>query len=157
AAQLFHHGVDGVFELEDLAPHVHGDLLGEVPGGDGGGHLGDVAHLGGQVIRHQVDVDGEVLPGAGDAGHLGLAAELPFGAHLSRPPRHSCGVAAQLFHHGVDGVFELQDLAPDVHGDLARQVPRGDSGGDLGNVAHLGGEVARHQVDVDGEVLPGAG
>ena len=59
----------------------------------GGGHVGDVADLAGQVRRHRVDVVGQVLPGAGDARHLGLAAELAFGADLARdaasPPRRS--------------------------------------------------------------------
>ena len=55
---------------------------------DGGRHLGDVAHLGGQVAGHRVHVVGQVLPGAGDARHLGLAAELAFGADLARHARH---------------------------------------------------------------------
>src|SRR2546426_12123891 len=41
--------------LHDALPislDVHGDLFREVPAGDGGGHLGDVAHLGGQVAGH---------------------------------------------------------------------------------------------------------
>ena len=38
----------------------------------------------GQVAGHLVDVVGEVLPGAGDAGHLRLAAELALGADLAR-------------------------------------------------------------------------
>ena len=40
---------------------------------------------------HEVDVVGEVLPGAGDARHLRLAAELAFGADLARHPRHFAG------------------------------------------------------------------
>ena len=47
----------------------------------------------GQVARHEVDVVGEVLPGAGDAGHLRLAAELAFGADLARHARHFRGEA----------------------------------------------------------------
>ena len=45
--------------------------------------LGDVAHLGGEVAGQEVDVVGEVLPGAGDALHVGLAAQLAFGADLA--------------------------------------------------------------------------
>ena len=65
----------------------------QVAAGDGGGHVGDVAHLAGQVVGHRVDVVGQVLPGAGHAAHLRLAAELALGADLARhaasPPRRS--------------------------------------------------------------------
>ncbi len=43
--------------------------------------------------------------------HLGLAAELAFGAHFARHARHFRGERVQLVHHGVDGVLQLQDLA----------------------------------------------
>src|SRR5207249_11584071 len=72
--------VDGVLELEDLAPHVDGDLLRQVAGGDGLGHVGDVPDLRGQVAGHEVHAVGQVLPRAGHAAHVGLAAELAFGA-----------------------------------------------------------------------------
>jgi hypothetical protein len=45
AVELVDHRVDGVLQLEDLALHVDGDLLGQVAVGDRRGHLGDVAHL----------------------------------------------------------------------------------------------------------------
>ncbi len=87
-AQLLDHGVERFLELQDLAAHVDGDLLRQVAAGNGGRDLGDVAHLGRQVRGHEVDVVGEVLPRAGDAGHLGLAAELAFGADLAGDARH---------------------------------------------------------------------
>ena len=80
--------VDGVLQLEDLALHVDGDLLRQVAARHGGGHLGDVADLAGQVAGHQVHVVGQVLPGAGDAFDLRLAAELAFGADLAGHARH---------------------------------------------------------------------
>ena len=86
--ELIDHRVDGVLQLEDLALHVDGDLLRQVAVGDRGRHLGDVAHLAGQVAGHQVDVVGQVLPGAGDAFDLRLAAELAFGADLAGDARH---------------------------------------------------------------------
>src|SRR5204863_172046 len=61
-AQLVDHRVDRVLQLEDLAADVDGDLLGQVACGHGGGHLGDVPHLAGEVRGHRVDVVGEVLP-----------------------------------------------------------------------------------------------
>ena len=86
---------------------------------------------------HEVDVVGEVLPGAGDAGDLGLAAELALGADLARHARHLGGERVELVDHGVHGVLELEDLALDVDRDLARQVAARDRGGDVGDVAHL--------------------
>ena len=110
-AELVDHRVDGVLQLEDLAAHVDGDLLRQVAVGDRGGDVGDVAHLGGEVAGHEVDVVGQVLPGAGDAVHVGLAAELAFGADFARDARHFRGEGVELIDHRVDGVLELQDLA----------------------------------------------
>ena len=157
AVELVDHGVDGVLELEDLAADVDGDLARQIAARDRGGDLGDVAHLAGEVRRHRVDVVGEVLPGAGDARHLRLAAELALGADLAGDAADLGGEAVQLVDHRVDGVLELEDLALDVDGDLAREVAARDGGGHLGDVADLAGQVRRHRVDVVGEILPGAG
>src|SRR5262249_60104145 len=102
------------------------------------GHLGDVAHLAGEVAGHGVDVVGQVLPGAGDAFHLGLPAELALGADLAGHAGHFRGEGAQLIDNcDVDGIFQLHDLALDIDGDLFRQVAVGHGGGDLGDVAPL--------------------
>src|SRR5262249_3095170 len=45
----------------------------------------------------------------------------------------------------------------DGDGDFFRQVAVGDGGGDGGDVAHLGSEVAGHGIDGIGEVFPSAG
>src|SRR5262249_31940165 len=74
--QLVDHRVDGLLQLQDLAPHVDGDLLGQVAARDRDRDVCDVAHLSGQVARHRVHVVGEVLPRAGHAEHLRLAAAL---------------------------------------------------------------------------------
>ena len=155
--ELVDHGVDGLLELQDLAPDVDRDLLRQVAVGDGGRDLGDVADLGGEVARHRVDAVGQILPGAGDAEHVGLAAEPAVGADLAGDARHLAGEHVELVDHRVHGFLELQDFAAHIHRDLLRQVAAGDGGRDLGDVADLGGEVARHEVDVVGEVLPGAG
>ena len=94
-------------------------------------------HLAGEVGRHRVDGVGEVLPRAGDAGHHGLSAELALGADFARHARHFRGEAVELVDHRVDGVLELEDLALDVDGDLARQVAARDGRRDLGDVADL--------------------
>ena len=155
--ELVDHRVDGVLQLQDLALHVDGDLRGEVAARDGGGHVGDVADLAGEVGGHEVDVVGEVLPRAGHARHLRLAAELAFGADLARHARHFRGEAVELIDHRVDGVLQLEDLALHLDRDLARQVAARDGGGHVGDVADLAGEVVGHRVDVVGQVLPGAG
>ena len=128
----------------------------QVAVGDRGHDLGDAAHLVGQVRGHEVDVVGQVLPGAGHALHLGLAAQLAFGADFAGHAGHFRGERAELVHHRVDGVLQLEDLALDVDGDLLRQVAVGDGRGHLGDVAHLVGQVAGHEVHVVGQVLPGA-
>src|SRR5262249_57497315 len=60
--ELVHHGVDGVLQLEDLPADVHGDLSRQVTADHGGGHLGDVAHLGDREGAHGVHRVGEVRP-----------------------------------------------------------------------------------------------
>src|SRR5262249_21641555 len=106
---------------------------------------------------HEIHVVGEVLPGAGDARHQGLAAELAFGADLAGHARHFGSKAVELVDHRVDGVLELQDLALDLHSDLAREVAARHRRGHVGDVADLRGQVVGHRVDVVGQVLPRAG
>src|SRR5215475_1439748 len=155
--ELIDHRVDGVLQCKNLAPHVDCDLAREVSLCDGGRHFRNVADLAGQVRRHEVDAVGEVLPGAGDAGHRRLAAELSFGPHLSRDARHLGGEAVELVDHRVDGFLQLQDLALHIDGDLARKITTRDRRRDLGDVADLRSEVCSHRVHRIGEVLPGAG
>ena len=99
------------FSVEELALHVDRDLLRQVALGHRGRHLGDVAHLAGQVAGHRVHGVGQVLPRAGHALHLRLAAELAFGAHLARHARHFGREVAELVHHLVDGLGGAQELA----------------------------------------------
>src|SRR5439155_685327 len=117
----------------------------------------DVADLAGQVAGHEVDVVGQVFPDTGHALDVGLSAELALGADLSGDTRDFTGECVQLVDHRVDGLLELEDLAPDVDGDLLGKVALLHRGGDLGDVADLAGQVARHQVDVVGQVFPDAG
>ncbi len=155
--ELIDHRVDGVLQLEDFALHVDRDLAREVAVGDGGRDVGDVADLAGQVRRHRVDVVGEVLPGAGDAGHCGLAAELAFGADLAR---HAAHFRAKPLSWStiVLMVFFSSRISPFTSTVIFRErSPLGDGGGDVGDVADLTGQVRGHRVDGVGQVLPGAG
>src|SRR5206468_9590047 len=73
--ELIHHGVDGVLQLEHLAAHIHCNLLGKVSIRHSRCDLGDVADLSGEIVRHEVDVIGQVFPGTADAFDLRLATE----------------------------------------------------------------------------------
>ena len=155
-AELIDHRVDRVLQLEQLAADLDGDLPGQVAVRDGGRHVGDVAHLVGQVRRHLVDVVGQLLPRAGDAAHRRLAAELAFDADVARDARHLVGERRQRVDHRVDDVLEVEQLAADLDRDLARHVAARDRGRDGRDVADLVGQVRRHLVDVVGQLLPRA-
>ncbi len=83
-------------------------------------------------------------------------AQLAFGADLARHARDLRGKRPELIDHRVDGVLQFEELALDVDGNLLREVAVGDGRGHFGDVADLGRQVAGHQVDVVGEVLPGS-
>ena len=117
----------------------------------------DIADLVGEIAAHGVHRVGQILPGAGDAGHDGLAAEFAVGADLARDAGDFRGERAQLIDHRIDGFLELQNFAAHVDRDLFRQVAVGDRDRHLGDIAHLSGEVRRHRIDALGQVLPHAG
>src|SRR5262249_17388397 len=121
-AELIDHRVDGVLQLQNFAFDVDGDLLGQVAACDRLGAVGDIAHLAGEAAGHEVDAVGEVFPGAGHALHVGLPAQAALGADFARHAGDFGGKRSQLIDHRVDGVFQLQDFAAHVHGDLFRKV-----------------------------------
>ena len=150
------HLVERVLQDGDLAARLHGDLPRQVALGDRGGHFRDRTHLVGEVGGELVDVVGQVLPDPADLLRLRLAAQLSLDADLAGDPRHLAGEGLELVDHRVDGVLQLQELALDVDRDLLAQVAVGHRGGHLGDVPNLPGQVAGHQVDVVGQVLPDA-
>ena len=146
-----------VFLSSRISPfNVNGDLFGEVAAGHRRGDVGDVADLAGQVAGHEIDAVGQVLPGARDPSHVGLAAQPAFGADLARHPGDLGGERAELIDHRVDGVLQLQNLAFDVNRDLFGEVAVGDRSGHLRDISHLRGQVARHRIDAISQVLPGS-
>src|SRR5439155_505375 len=139
-----------------LAARIDGDLLRQVAVRHRGGHFRDVAHLVGQVGGHEVHVVGEVLPGAADAADVRLPAELALGTDFADREGDVRGEGVELIDHGVDRVLQLQDLAADLDRDLLGQIAVRHRGGNLRDVADLGGQVTGHKVHAVGEVLPGA-
>ncbi len=146
-AELIHHRVDGVLQLQNFAARIHRDLGGQIAARHGRGHARDVAHLIGQVAGHVVDAVRQIFPRTGDAAHIGLSAQLAFGAHFARHARHFAGERVELIHHRVDGVLQLQNFAARVHRDLGRQIALRHAGGHLRDVADLRRQIAGHEVD----------
>src|SRR5690606_10916417 len=91
---------------------------------------------------------------AAHVAHVGLAAELPFGADLAGNARNFRGERVELVDHRVDRLFELANFAAHIDRDLAREIAVRDRGRDVCDVADLVREIARHRVDVVGEILP---
>ena len=155
-AQVGDHRVDVVLQLGHFAAGLDLDGAREVALGHGGGDLGDGAHLGGEVGGEQVDVAGEILPRAGGAGNVGLAAEPPVDADFAGHVGHLVGEGRERVGHVVDRVGERGDLALGLHGEALGQVAVGHGGHHFHDAADLLGEVGGHEVDVVGEILPGA-
>ena len=154
--ELVHHRVDGVLQFENFAFHVDGDFAGEIAAGHGGRYFGDVSDLGGKVSGHGVDGIGEIFPGSGDAGHVGLSTQAAFGTHFAGHAGDFGRERSQLLDHRVKGFFQLQDFAANVDRDLLGKIAVRDGGCDFGDVSHLASKVAGHEVHVVGEILPGS-
>src|SRR5687768_16564147 len=110
-AQLVHHRIDGVFELEDFAAHVYRNLARKVPIGDGRGDFGDVADLRRQVAGHEVDRVRQILPDSAHAFYFSLSTQFSFRAHFACHARHFAGERAELIHHRIDCDLQFQDFA----------------------------------------------
>ncbi len=155
--QSLGHAVDRVGQCRDLALRFDPDqLLRQVAVGDRGHDFDDAADLGREVRRHEIDVVGEVLPRAGDAGDARLSAEFSFDADLAGHRADLLGESAQRVGHVVDGDGERFDLAARIDDQFLLQVAVGDCGDDLDDAPDLGRQVRRHEVDVVGQVLPNA-
>ena len=155
--ELIDHRIDGVLQLQNFALNVHRDLARQVSVRHRRGHLSDVANLSRQVARHRVHAIREILPCSSDATDIRLTAELTFGSDFARHTRHFRGERAELIHHRIDGVLQLQNFASHVHRDLARQVAARHGRGNFGDVANLVGQVTRHEIDVVCQILPRSG
>ncbi len=119
AVELIHHRVQRFFELQNFTAHVHCNFARQIAVGDGGGDFGDVSHLASQIAGHEIDIVGEILPRAADAGNLRLAAEFAFGSHFASYAGHFPRECVELIHHRVDSVFEFENFSFYVNCDFA--------------------------------------
>jgi len=116
----------------------------------------------GQVARHRVDGIGQVLPRAGHALDLRLAAELAFGADLARDARDLGRERAELVDHLVDGLrrtqeLALQGLAVDFHCHRLREIALRDGADHPRRFARRMDEVVDQLVDGIDRRRPEAG
>ena len=81
--------------------YFHRDFFGEITFGHGGRHVGDVSHLIGEVVGHQVHIVGEVFPDAGHPFDSSLPAKFTLSSHLPGYPGHLVGESVQLSDHPV--------------------------------------------------------
>src|SRR5206468_2414895 len=139
--ELVHHRVQRLFELENFAADVDGDLARKVTVCDGGRDFRDISDLTCEVGSHEIDVLRQVLPCATHTKHLRLATELAFCTNLPGDAGNFARECVELVHHGVDGVLELENLALDVDGNLAGQVTAGNCRRYLGDISDLGRQV----------------
>src|SRR5207237_446719 len=110
-AELVHHRIDRVLQLENFALHIDRDLLGKVAVGHGRRDGRDVTDLSGQVTGHGVHTVGEVLPRTGHAFDARLAAQLAFGADFAGHAGYFGRERAELIHHLVNGLGGAKELA----------------------------------------------
>jgi hypothetical protein len=153
--ELIDHLVDDVFNLQNLAFDVDGDLLSEVAAGDRRGDLRHVAKLHGEIRRHRVHVVGQIVPRSEHPLHVGLPTQLSLGAHLLRDARDFRRKRVELVDHLVDDVFDLEDFSFDIDGHFLGEIAASDRCRDFRYVAQLDGEIRRHRVYVVRQVLPG--
>ena len=151
--QIADHRVDVVLQLRHLAARLDLDRARQIPLGHGGRDLGDGAHLRGEVRGEQVDVAGEVLPGAGGARNIRLPAETALDADFPRDRGDLIRESRERVRHVVDGLGERRHLALRTNREVLLEVSIGDRGHHLHDAAHLLGEVHRHHVHGIGQVL----
>ena len=83
-----------------------------------------------------------------------MAAELPLYSDVARHVDDLFGEQAQRIGHAVDGIRERGDFTFGFDHDFLREVTVGDCRDNLDDAAHLARQIARHLVDIIGEILP---
>ena len=111
-------------------------------------------HLCGQVQGHHVDVLGEIFPLALNIFNLGLATECAVRSDFSCNLRHFERECRKTIHHGVDGVFQIQNLALCFDADSFAQITPRDCSRNRCYFPDLCCEIHGHAVDILRKVLP---
>ena len=82
------HVVDGFGQRRHFTFRFDGEFLPQIAVRHGSHDFHDAAHLVGQIGGHDVDRVGQILPGSGNTGHVGLTAEFSVGSDFARDARH---------------------------------------------------------------------
>ena len=114
---MIHHRVDGVFQFQDFALYIDRDLLGEITACYCCGNFRNVAYLTGEIPGHEIYTVGQILPSTCHAMNVRLSAKNSFRADLARDAGYLRCKRAELVHHGVDGVFQLQNFPLHINSD----------------------------------------
>ena len=124
--QLVDHRVDRLLELEDLAARVDRDLLAtRSPLATAVVTCGDVAHLAGEVVGHEVHGVGEVAPRAAPRPRPRPGRRARPRVPTSRATPVTCSANARSrVGHRVDRLGERRDLALRLDRDLLRRGRR---------------------------------
>ncbi len=154
--QVANHLVDVVLHERDFALGIDLNRSGQVALGHRGRDVGDCAQLRREVRRQLIHVVGQIAPCSRGAGHVRLAAEFSFHTHFARHRRDLIGEGRQRVRHAVDRVGEFRDFAFCFDEQFLFQIAVRDRGHDLGDTAHLIGQVAGHEIHAVGQILPGA-
>src|SRR5690606_41337922 len=84
--------------------------------------LGNVAHLAGEVRRHEVHVVGQIPPRTRHTTYLSLATELALGTHLTGHPSHLIGKRRQQIGRPHDCTPDTRKPRMPAHRGLLRQI-----------------------------------
>ena len=146
--ELVDHRVDGLLQLQDFAETSTVIFLERSPLAMAVATSAMLRTWRGQVDGHRVDVVGQVLPGAGDAGHLRLAAELALRCR-PRARRASLRAAKALsWSTIVLMVFFSSRISPCTSTVILRdRSPRATAVVTSAMLRTCAGEVAAHRVD----------
>ena len=105
------HGIDGFLELQNFAAYIDGNFFGKIAIGHRNRHVGNIAHLRGQITGHLIDRIGERFPYARYALHLCLATQLALSADLTRHAGHFRSEHREPLDHGIHHLRGTQELA----------------------------------------------
>ena len=124
--------------------------------------VGNVAHLRREIAGHQVDVLGQIFPGAGDAFDSGLAAQFAFRAHLTSDTRDFRSKGRQLIDHGVYDFrrpqkFSLELSAFDIDRHCFGKIALCHCADNAGHFARRMNEIADEPIDRTDRVGPRIG